>query len=95
MPSSPSATQLACKVILAASASAIFGGHPVLWDGGNADDEASAQNGPLAALGRRPVVVPGLGNRLAMLAATRLLPRRAAIALASSQTAWMYRDGQG
>jgi short-subunit dehydrogenase len=46
----------------------------------------------LAALGRRPVVVPGLRNRLAMLLATRLLSRRAAIALSSNQTARMYRS---
>ena len=45
----------------------------------------------LAALGRSPVVVPGVRTRLAMLAATRLLPRRAAVALSSEQTARMYR----
>jgi short-subunit dehydrogenase len=44
----------------------------------------------LAALGRRPVVVPGWRNRLAGFAAQRLLPRRTAVALASTQTRAMY-----
>ena len=44
----------------------------------------------LAALGRRPVVVPGWRNRVAAGIAAHL-PRRAAIALASRQTAAMYR----
>jgi short-subunit dehydrogenase len=43
----------------------------------------------LAALGRRPVVVPGWRNRVAAGIAARL-PRRVAIALASRQTAAMY-----
>src|SRR5688500_13441543 len=59
MPSSPSVTQLACRVVLVASASGIFGGNPVLRDGGNADDEAGAQNGTLAALGRLAIAVLG------------------------------------
>jgi short-subunit dehydrogenase len=49
----------------------------------------------LAALGRTPVVVPGWRNSAAMQAATRLLPRRLAIAMTSSQTAAMYRDLTG
>jgi short-subunit dehydrogenase len=44
----------------------------------------------LAALGRRPVTVPGLRNRVSARVAT-LLPRRAAIAVSSRQTAAMYR----
>jgi short-subunit dehydrogenase len=44
----------------------------------------------LAALGRRPVVVPGWRNRLAGFAAQRLLPRRTAVAMASTQTRAMY-----
>jgi uncharacterized protein len=44
----------------------------------------------LAALGRRPVVVPGWRNRVAAGIAARL-PRRAAVALSSRQTAAMYR----
>ena len=44
----------------------------------------------LAALGRRPVMVPGWRNRVAAGIAARL-PRGAAIALASRQTAAMYR----
>jgi short-subunit dehydrogenase len=47
----------------------------------------------LAALGRAPVVVPGWRNWAAMQAASRLLPRRVAIALTSSQTSAMYRKG--
>lgn len=43
----------------------------------------------LAAIGRRPVVIPGRLNRLAGTA-VRLLPRRRAIALASSRTRSMY-----
>jgi short-subunit dehydrogenase len=50
-------------------------------------DAVAAQ--ALAALGRRPVVVPGWRNRAAAAIAARL-PRRAAIALASRQTAAMY-----
>ena len=44
----------------------------------------------LAALGRRPVVIPGWRNRLAAFAAQRLLPRRTVLALASTQTRAMY-----
>jgi uncharacterized protein len=44
----------------------------------------------LAALGRRPVMVPGLRSRVTAVAAG-LLPRRVAIALSSRQTAAMYR----
>jgi uncharacterized protein len=43
----------------------------------------------LAALGRRPVVIPGRRNRFAAALAA-LFPRRTAIALASRQTAAMY-----
>jgi short-subunit dehydrogenase len=44
----------------------------------------------LAALGRQPVVIPGWRNRLAGLLASRLMPRRAVVTLASQQTAAMY-----
>ena len=44
----------------------------------------------LAALGRRPVVVPGRRNRVSA-ALAQLLPRRAAIALVSRQTTFMFR----
>jgi uncharacterized protein len=44
----------------------------------------------LRALGRRPVVVPGWRNRLTA-ALSRPLPRRLVVALASSQTAAIYR----
>jgi uncharacterized protein len=44
----------------------------------------------LAALGRRPVVVPGWRNRIAAFAAQRLLPRRMVLALAARQTRAMY-----
>jgi len=44
----------------------------------------------LAALGRRPVVIPGWRNRLAAAAAQRLLTRRAAVSLASARTRAMY-----
>jgi len=43
----------------------------------------------LAALGRRPVMVPGLRSRMTAVVAG-LLPRRVAIALSSRQTAAMY-----
>lgn len=46
----------------------------------------------LRALGRRPVTVPGLRARAAAWAATRLLPRRLAIAVTSHETRRMYRD---
>jgi len=44
----------------------------------------------LAALGHRPVVIPGRWNRLGAFAVARLLPRRAAVALQSRQTRAMY-----
>ncbi len=44
----------------------------------------------LAALGRRPVVIPGGRNRLAAWATSRLLPRRTAVALVSAATRAMY-----
>ncbi|HET6505062.1 MAG TPA: SDR family NAD(P)-dependent oxidoreductase [Amycolatopsis sp.] len=47
----------------------------------------------LAALGRRPVVVPGRWNRIAAFAAARLLSRRQAVRLISSRTRAMYRPG--
>jgi uncharacterized protein len=49
----------------------------------------------LAALGRRPVMVPGARNRAAAVLASRLMPRRAAIGLSSRQTAAMYRTRGG
>ena len=47
----------------------------------------------LAALGRRPVVIPGRRNRFAAFLASRLVPRTAAVALASRQTRAMYPTG--
>jgi uncharacterized protein len=44
----------------------------------------------LAALGSRPVVIPGRPNRLAAMAATRLLSRRRAVAVSSARTRAMY-----
>jgi short-subunit dehydrogenase len=46
----------------------------------------------LAALGRRPVVIPGRRNRLAAFATQRLLPRRSVVALVSTATRSMYPD---
>jgi short-subunit dehydrogenase len=43
-----------------------------------------------AALGRGPVLVPGRRNRVAVFALQRLLPRRSAVNLVSSQTRAMY-----
>jgi len=44
----------------------------------------------LAALGRRPVVIPGRTNRLAAFLMERLLPRRAAVERVSAATRAMY-----
>jgi short-subunit dehydrogenase len=44
----------------------------------------------LAALGRKPVVIPGRSNRLAAFVTQRLLPRRSAVTLASAATRSMY-----
>jgi len=44
----------------------------------------------LAALGRRPVVIPGRLNRIAAFLTGRLLPRRAAVACVSAATRAMY-----
>jgi short-subunit dehydrogenase len=44
----------------------------------------------LAALGRRPVVIPGWRNRLGAFVAQHLLARRSAVVLASAQTRAMY-----
>ncbi len=46
----------------------------------------------LGALGRGPSVVPGLANRLAAFALTRLLPRRRAVTIMGAQTAKL-REG--
>ncbi|MCC6523055.1 MAG: SDR family NAD(P)-dependent oxidoreductase [Polyangiaceae bacterium] len=53
-------------------------------------DAAAVAEETLRALGRRPVVVPGLRPALASALVTRLLPRRLAIALASAGTRAMY-----
>jgi short-subunit dehydrogenase len=45
----------------------------------------------LRALGRQPVVFPGLGPAFAAFLSQRLLPRRAAIALAAAGTRSMYQ----
>jgi len=50
----------------------------------------------LRALGRKPIVVPGISNKAAVWFTQRLLPRRLAIALASRGTSAMYsRSEQG
>lgn len=46
----------------------------------------------LAALGRRPSVIPGKGNRLAALIIRRVLPRRTAITLMGRVLHGMYPD---
>ncbi len=46
----------------------------------------------LAALGRKTVIVPGAKVRLAHFAMTRLMPRRAAVAMLASNTRAMYGD---
>jgi short-subunit dehydrogenase len=53
-------------------------------------DPADVALQALAALGRRPVMVPGWRNRLAAALVARVTPRRAAITLSSRQTARMY-----
>src|SRR5262245_43597888 len=58
----------------------------------DADDVARQA---LASLGRRPVMVPGGRNRATAVLASRLMPRRVAIALSSRQTAAMYRTRGG
>jgi short-subunit dehydrogenase len=45
----------------------------------------------LAALGRRPVMVPGIRNKATAALAARLIPRRTAITAASRETATLYR----
>jgi len=49
----------------------------------------------LRALGRGPVLVPGLVNKLAAFAMTRLLPQRAAIAVMAASTAILSGAGGG
>jgi short-subunit dehydrogenase len=49
----------------------------------------------LAALGRGPVVIPGLANRLAAFLTSRLLPRRTAVELVSRSTRAMYPGPAG
>jgi uncharacterized protein len=49
----------------------------------------------LAVLGRRPVTVPGWRIRTAAAVASRVMPRRFAIAMSSRQTAAMYRSSRG
>jgi hypothetical protein len=48
----------------------------------------------LRALGRKPIVVPGISNKVAVWCTQRLLPRRLAIALASRGTRAMYRRSE-
>jgi hypothetical protein len=49
----------------------------------------------LAALGRRPSVIPGFGNRVAAFFMQRLLPRRAAVRLMGATTRTMYSQRPG
>jgi uncharacterized protein len=70
----------------------LFDGHPVR-PGRLASplmDCAPAVKETLAALGRRPVVIPGSANKISSWITQRLLPRRAATALASAGTRAMY-----
>jgi short-subunit dehydrogenase len=53
-------------------------------------DPADVARQALATLGRRPVMVPGWPNRVVAGLVARVIPRRAAIALSSRQTARMY-----
>ncbi len=70
----------------------LFDGHPVRpsWLASPLMDCAPVVRQTLAALGRKPVVVPGTANRVASWITQRLLPRRAAINLASRGTRAMY-----
>jgi short-subunit dehydrogenase len=56
-------------------------------------EPAAVAREALAALGRRPVMVPGLRNKVTAAIAARLIPRRIAITTASRETAIMYRSG--
>ncbi len=47
----------------------------------------------LAALGKRPVVIPGRGNRLANVLMQRVFPRKMAIALMGRVMRRMYQEG--
>lgn len=71
----------------------LFDGHPVrpAWLASPLMDCAPVVKQTLAALGRRPVVVPGAGNRVSSWITRRLLPQRAATALASRGTRALYR----
>jgi hypothetical protein len=70
----------------------LFDGHPVrpAWLASPLMDCAPVVKQTLGALGRRPVVVPGAANRLSSWITRRLLPQRAATALASRGTRAMY-----
>jgi short-subunit dehydrogenase len=70
----------------------LFAGRPVRpsWLASPLMDCAPVVRQTLDALGRRPVVVPGTANRLTSWITQRLLPRRAAILLASRGTRAMY-----
>jgi len=70
----------------------LFDGHPVrpAWLASPLMDCAPVVRQALAALGMRPVVVPGVVNRVSSWITQRLLPHRAAIALASRGTRAMY-----
>ncbi|MGA2765564.1 MAG: SDR family NAD(P)-dependent oxidoreductase [Spirochaetia bacterium] len=70
-------------------------GHPERppWLASPLMDCSPAVRETLAALGRRPVVIPGRANRISSWITGHLLPRRAAIALASAGTKAMYLRG--
>jgi short-subunit dehydrogenase len=53
-------------------------------------DPADVARQALARLGRKPVMVPGWRNRAVAALVARVIPRGAAIALSSRQTAQMY-----
>ncbi len=70
----------------------LFNGHPVrpAWLASPLMDCVPAVRETLKALGRRPVVIPGRMNRVSSWVTRHLMPRRAAIALASVGTRSMY-----
>jgi len=70
----------------------LFDGHPV-HPGSLASplmDCEPVVRETLAALGKGPVIIPGRANRISSWIAQRLLPRRAAISLASAGTKAIY-----
>jgi hypothetical protein len=48
----------------------------------------------MAALGKQPSFVPGMGNKLIAFVMSRLLPRRTAIKVIGNATGAMYLDNK-